>query len=264
MGWGFRKSFKIAPGIRINVSKRGVSTSNGVKGFTVNSRGRVTTSIPGTGVRHITTLNSGTKSTTRTSQAPGDVEMPQTKREADNEAFATNLWQRRRAAVSRYFLSQGSLVSVDDVQQALSMQPHDAVFSDLTPHFSETSEAILLLQDISSLSLAAKEKAMKALYVIENMLTAEHGPSTGISEGLQDLNVATQSIPELPKFWVYVFWVIVLTFFSFGSPPLAVLPVFVLAVGLYKKSQYKKKLWHWQMKRWTRQTPPWTSESNTN
>lgn len=41
MGRGFRRSFKIAPGVRINVSKRGVSTSVGVKGFTVNSRGRV-------------------------------------------------------------------------------------------------------------------------------------------------------------------------------------------------------------------------------
>lgn len=53
MALRFRKSFKIAPGVRINVSKSGVSTSVGGKGFTANlsKRGtRVTTSIPGTGL----------------------------------------------------------------------------------------------------------------------------------------------------------------------------------------------------------------------
>ncbi|MFM0300251.1 DUF4236 domain-containing protein [Paraburkholderia sediminicola] len=36
MGWGFRKSIKIAPGIRINLSKSGISASLGGKGFTYN------------------------------------------------------------------------------------------------------------------------------------------------------------------------------------------------------------------------------------
>ncbi|VVE49805.1 hypothetical protein PEP31012_04641 [Pandoraea eparura] len=242
MGWGFRKSFKIAPGVRINVSKKGVSTSVGVKGFTVNSRGRITTSIPGTGIRHTTTLGSSRKSTTRTTQSIGGAEMAQTKREVENEVFATNLWQRRRAAVSSYFLSHGILVGMDDVERALEMAPHDAVFAGLTPHFSETTEAVQLLQDIGSLSLAAKEKAMKALYVIENTLAGARGTATGISEGLQDLNVATQSAPQAPKFWAYIFWVIVLGFFSLGAPQFAVVPIIVLCVGLYKKSQYKKKL----------------------
>lgn len=49
----FRKSIKIAPGVRINISKSGVSTSVGVRGATANfsKRGtRVTTGIPGTGI----------------------------------------------------------------------------------------------------------------------------------------------------------------------------------------------------------------------
>ena len=33
MGWSFRKSFKIAPGIRVNLSKGGVGLSGGVKGL---------------------------------------------------------------------------------------------------------------------------------------------------------------------------------------------------------------------------------------
>ncbi|MEL4167254.1 DUF4236 domain-containing protein [Pseudomonas sp. ZS001] len=53
MAFRIRKSFKIAPGIRLNVSKSGVSTSIGGKGATVNlsKRGtKVTSSLPGTGL----------------------------------------------------------------------------------------------------------------------------------------------------------------------------------------------------------------------
>ena len=53
MAFRIRKSFKIAPGIRLNVSKSGLSTSVGGKGSTVNlsKRGtKVTNSIPGTGI----------------------------------------------------------------------------------------------------------------------------------------------------------------------------------------------------------------------
>ncbi len=53
MAWRFRKSFKVLPGVRLNVSTRGVSTSIGGAPFTVNvgSRGMYQTlSIPGTGL----------------------------------------------------------------------------------------------------------------------------------------------------------------------------------------------------------------------
>lgn len=64
MGLGFRKSFKVAPGVRFNVSHRGVGASVGVKGlrYSVNSRGqrRTTVGIPGTGV-YTTSSSSGRK-----------------------------------------------------------------------------------------------------------------------------------------------------------------------------------------------------------
>jgi len=53
MAFRFRKSVKIAPGVRLNFSKSGVSTSIGRRGATVNisKRGtRVTAGIPGTGL----------------------------------------------------------------------------------------------------------------------------------------------------------------------------------------------------------------------
>lgn len=68
MGWNFRKSFKIAPGVRMTVGKRGASISAGPKGckVSVNSKGDVhrTVSIPGTGLykrEKIGNANSGSR-----------------------------------------------------------------------------------------------------------------------------------------------------------------------------------------------------------
>ncbi|MDA1636510.1 DUF2614 family zinc ribbon-containing protein [Bacillus cereus] len=55
MGFIFRKSIKVAPGVRLNVSKRGIGVSAGVKGARIStgpSGTRVTTSIPGTGISY--------------------------------------------------------------------------------------------------------------------------------------------------------------------------------------------------------------------
>ena len=58
MGFRMRKSFKVAPGLRVNVSKSGASLSAGVRGATANlsSRGiRTTVGIPGTGLSYSAT-----------------------------------------------------------------------------------------------------------------------------------------------------------------------------------------------------------------
>ena len=60
MGWRFRKSFKVLPGIRFNVGKKGISTSIGPKGAKVNigpNGTRFTASIPGTGLSYTTRLD---------------------------------------------------------------------------------------------------------------------------------------------------------------------------------------------------------------
>ena len=53
MSLRFRKSFKIAPGVKLNLNKKSTSVTFGGKGFhhTISSSGRKTTSvgIPGTG-----------------------------------------------------------------------------------------------------------------------------------------------------------------------------------------------------------------------
>ena len=79
MGWYVRRSMKIAPGVRVNLSNRGLGVSVGTRGVHVSSSatGRQTFSagLPGTGVRYRKSLNSGkrTRSRATTPEAPDDV-----------------------------------------------------------------------------------------------------------------------------------------------------------------------------------------------
>ena len=64
-GLRFRKSLRLAPGVRLSVSKSGLGISAGVKGlrYSVHSSGRRTRSVslPGTGISHVTTSGTATR-----------------------------------------------------------------------------------------------------------------------------------------------------------------------------------------------------------
>ncbi len=73
MGFRFRRRISIGPGLRLNVSKSGVSTSVGTRGawFTIgHGKTRETVGIPGTGVSYTEQQTSGTP--------PGDDAAPAT------------------------------------------------------------------------------------------------------------------------------------------------------------------------------------------
>jgi hypothetical protein len=59
MGIRFRKSIKVAPGVRVNVGKKSSSVSFGGKGFSTSvspsGRNTRTVGIPGTGISHVST-----------------------------------------------------------------------------------------------------------------------------------------------------------------------------------------------------------------
>ena len=59
MGFRFRKSFKIAPGVKLNINKKSFGLTIGKRGahYTINSKGKRTTSIgiPGTGLSYTST-----------------------------------------------------------------------------------------------------------------------------------------------------------------------------------------------------------------
>lgn len=84
MGMRFRKSKKIAPGVRLNLSAKSVSVSIGPKGFkkSFSTSGRTTTTvgIPGTGLSYSTSKKMSSPAARATSQAaPAAVMVPSTK-----------------------------------------------------------------------------------------------------------------------------------------------------------------------------------------
>ena len=68
MGWRVRKSYKILPGSRLNVGKRGMSISTKMGPVTLNSRGRATARVA-KGVSYQVNVAGGSKSR-RSSAAP--------------------------------------------------------------------------------------------------------------------------------------------------------------------------------------------------
>lgn len=65
MGLRFRKSFKVAPGVKVNLNKKSAGVTVGTKGahLTVNTSGKRTASvgIPGTGLSYSTSSGGGKK-----------------------------------------------------------------------------------------------------------------------------------------------------------------------------------------------------------
>jgi hypothetical protein len=75
MGFRFRRSVRLLPGIRLNFSTRGVSTSVGGRGFNLNfgKRGiRTTVGIPGTGISYseMLTRNQGAEPSATNATTP--------------------------------------------------------------------------------------------------------------------------------------------------------------------------------------------------
>lgn len=82
MGFRFRKSKKIAPGVRLNFSKKsvGVSVGNKLGGFSFNSKNgaRSRVSIPGTGISYSSKIGGHTKTPNNGSPVNKEVS-PKTK-----------------------------------------------------------------------------------------------------------------------------------------------------------------------------------------
>lgn len=76
MGFRFHRSFRLFPGVRLNLSKSGVSTTLGVPGANINVRGRRirrTVGIPGSGLSHVEEVTLGRERAV----APEPVETPE-------------------------------------------------------------------------------------------------------------------------------------------------------------------------------------------
>ena len=72
MGLRFRKSISILPGVKLNLGTKGASVSVGKRGmhYTMHTSGRKTVSVglPGTGLSYVKTLDSGKKSSKKSTK----------------------------------------------------------------------------------------------------------------------------------------------------------------------------------------------------
>ncbi len=75
----FRKSIKVAPGLRINVGKTGASCTFGARGASVNVSKQgvyANTGLPGTGLSQRTRVGSSSRGSTISSDKPGNASQP--------------------------------------------------------------------------------------------------------------------------------------------------------------------------------------------
>ena len=92
MGLNFRKSINLGKGFKLNIGKKSVGISGGVKGarISMNSSGRktLTLGIPGTGLSYSINLNKLGKKTTNKKKASADTATDAT---ADNAPTEINI-----------------------------------------------------------------------------------------------------------------------------------------------------------------------------
>ncbi|WP_321854661.1 DUF4236 domain-containing protein [Paraburkholderia tropica] len=247
MGWGFRKSIKIAPGVRLNLSKSGVSTSIGGKGFTYNTRGRVTASIPGTGIRY--THNIRRTATPVRSVVAGSSRIDSasterlSKREQAARDFVAQVQARSTDALLQYFFSHGVYVRRDDLSEAVTLEEHQGFLETLTREFEATTKAVRLAVDIGSISLAEKEKAMLAVYEIERKCAANLGGSGQLADEAVSLTRTIQAWPSPPNFIApFIVSLLASLFVFLGSIPIGlILLVAALGYGWFSVSSFNKK-----------------------
>jgi tetratricopeptide (TPR) repeat protein len=95
MGFVARKSFKVMPGVRMTVSKSGISASAGIPGARIskNTSGRTTRTVgvPGTGIYHTKSSSSG-RSSSRAQKSAKAPAAPATR--APKPGFTAPKWEK--------------------------------------------------------------------------------------------------------------------------------------------------------------------------
>jgi uncharacterized protein DUF4236 len=249
MGWSFRKSIKIAPGVRVNLSKSGISTSIGGRGFTYNTRGRVTASIPGTGVRYTHNLNArrAARPVQSAVVASNRIDSESTerlsKREQATRDFVRQMQERTTAALQQYFISHGVYVVAGDLTDAVALEEHQPFLESLSKEFEVTTKAIRLAVDIGSISLAEKEKAMLALYEVERKCTEHRGERGQLEVEAGSLLSIVRAWPKAPTLTApFLVGLLASLFLYLKSVPIGLtLVAAAVALGVYSVVTFNRK-----------------------
>lgn len=150
MGWRFRRTIKVAPGIRLNVSKSGVSTTIGSRGASVNigKRGVYRNlSIPGTGLYRRDKISGG---------APAQ-------RKAKTRQSASSTIAKREVSVTRHQVRSYGNTQMDVKPSIGENQPFDpsAQMLEIWRSASVPSGSEALQKQLQSLK---PERYAKAVY----------------------------------------------------------------------------------------------------
>lgn len=150
MGWRFRRTIKVAPGIRLNVSKSGVSTTIGSRGASVNigKRGVYRNlSIPGTGLYRRDKISGG---------APAQ-------RKAKTRQSASSTIAKREVSVTRHQVRSYGNTQMDVKPSIGENQPFDpsAQMLEIWRSASVPSGSEALQKQLQSLK---PERYTKAVY----------------------------------------------------------------------------------------------------
>lgn len=152
MAWSYRKRVKVAPGVHLNISKSGVSTSFGTKGMSITSGPRgtyVNTSIPGTGLYNRQKIDSGTSRSIGSSYGTPDGDRPKIINDGGNGclvmclllAFWLFLGGAGYYSYKTYFKDAPTHEVVDNVAPSETVESSDSVPT------SSNSKFMQIIQD---------------------------------------------------------------------------------------------------------------------
>ncbi|WP_144028137.1 hypothetical protein [Paraburkholderia caledonica] len=163
------------------------------------------------------------------------------KREQANEEFLEKLHGRATGALLQYFFSHGVCVDKSELNKAAQLAEHHAVFAELDSQLAQVNEAMKLLNDIGTLSLSAKEKAMRAVYHVEARLATRHGQVQGLERAIADLVAANEAAPRKPNLWPYAVCGSLFVAGALHVHALAAVGIVIYAIGFGKYQQFKTK-----------------------
>jgi Protein of unknown function (DUF4236) len=139
VGFRIKKSFKLAPGVRMTVTPKGVGVSAGPRGakLSVHSSGRMTQtlSLPGSGISHTTTLRPSARPP-RGSAAPTGPSRP-SQPASPTPSLITPKWEKQLWTVT---IRQPSPSDIGDVAKLDPRSHHVVAFLETVMHFLPSAD----------------------------------------------------------------------------------------------------------------------------
>jgi tetratricopeptide (TPR) repeat protein len=168
VGWRFRKSVRLGPGVRLNLGKSGFGVSTGMRGlrYSVHSSGRrtVSTGIPGTGLSFVSTQTAGGRPRAASAKRTTPTEVVRTQPSAG--LFAPG-YEKEFAKGIRALQSGGLRSAVSHFEKSSANDQHNRVVTDdlfagvLLLKSSDYAKAIPHLERVVASSESLPDKLMK-------------------------------------------------------------------------------------------------------